>query len=173
MSKSNTVAGNNRLSPTDEARLLEAADAHSPMLGWIVRIALETGMRSSEIVTLKCSQVDLQRRAVHLDTRWVPLSKTATEAFDTALANPARPADCDLVFFGEKGKPYAFSNIFSKIKTLGLTADLRHEALCRLVERGLNVIEVAGVTGHADLCSLRRYTHLHHADVLKTLGGRC
>ena len=163
---SNTVAGKNRLAQIDEARLLEAVDARSQMLGWIVRIALETGMRPSELVNLKWSQVDLQRRAVHLDTRCVPLSKTATEAFAAALANAARPADCNLVFFGEQGRPYAFSNIFSRItKRLGLTADLRHEARCRLFERGLNIIEVAGVTGHRDLRSLRRYTHLHHPDM--------
>lgn len=32
------------------------------------------------------------------------------------------------------------------------------------------LMEEAGVTGHADLRSLRRYTHLHQADVLKKLG---
>lgn len=45
---------NRRLQRDEEARLLAAVDAHSnPMLGWIVRIALGTGMRSSEILTLQ------------------------------------------------------------------------------------------------------------------------
>ena len=46
-----TGAGRNRrLSPEEESRLLAAVDQHSnPMMGWIVRIALETGMRWSEI----------------------------------------------------------------------------------------------------------------------------
>ncbi len=80
------------------------------MLGWIVRIAIETGMRSSEITGLRCHQVDLQKRVVRLtdtkndSSRTVPLTKMATETFKTALAYPARPKDCNLVFFGEPGK---------------------------------------------------------------------
>jgi len=74
------------------------------MLGWIVRIAIETGMRSSEIATLKLTQVDLDRRIVRLiETkntlpRTVPLSKTAAENFRLALGNPARPDDTELIF---------------------------------------------------------------------------
>lgn len=37
---------NRRLTPDEEFSILAAVDEHSnPMLGWIVRIALETGMR--------------------------------------------------------------------------------------------------------------------------------
>lgn len=84
---------NRRLSVDEEKRLFEDVDKHSnPMLRWIVRIALETGMRSSEIVTLRRSQVDLARRVVRLlDTkntlpRTVPLSAAATAIFQEALA---------------------------------------------------------------------------------------
>ena len=50
---------NRRLSREEEILLLAAVDKHSnPMLRWIVRIAIETGMRSSEIVTLRRMQVD-------------------------------------------------------------------------------------------------------------------
>ena len=38
--------------------------------------------------------------------------------------------------------------------------DLRHEATTRLFEKGLNVMEVAAITGHKDLRMLQRYTHL-------------
>ncbi|AGH84313.1 Shufflon-specific DNA recombinase [Ralstonia pseudosolanacearum FQY_4] len=38
--------------------------------------------------------------------------------------------------------------------------DLRHEATSRLFEKGLNVAEVASVTGHKDTRMLMRYTHL-------------
>ena len=72
---------NRRLTTEEQDQLLKETDAHSnPMFGWIVRIALETGMRSSEIVSLRRSQVDLQRRIVRLtDTknnaaRTVPLN---------------------------------------------------------------------------------------------------
>ncbi len=47
--------------------------------------------------------------------------------------------------------------------------DLRHEATTRLFERGLNIMEVATITGHKDLRMLRRYTHLKAEDLAKKL----
>ncbi len=45
--------------------------------------------------------------------------------------------------------------------------DLRHEATSRLFEKGLNMMEVASITGYEDLKMLKRYTHLRAED----LGG--
>lgn len=53
---------NRRLTPTENKRLLATVDAYSnPMFSWIVRIALETGMRLWEIGALRIGQVDLQK----------------------------------------------------------------------------------------------------------------
>ena len=43
--------------------------------------------------------------------------------------------------------------------------DLRHEATRRFFENGLNVMEVAAITGHKDLRMLQRYTHLRAEDL--------
>jgi len=43
--------------------------------------------------------------------------------------------------------------------------DLRHEATSRFFEKGLNVMEVATITGHKDLRMLQRYTHLKAEDL--------
>jgi integrase len=43
--------------------------------------------------------------------------------------------------------------------------DLRHEAASRLFEKGLNVMEVATITGHKNLKHLQRYTHLRAEDL--------
>jgi integrase len=48
--------------------------------------------------------------------------------------------------------------------------DLRHEATTRLFELGLNIMEVATITGHKDLRMLRRYTHLKAEELAKKLG---
>jgi len=47
--------------------------------------------------------------------------------------------------------------------------DLRHEATTRFFERGLNIMEVAAITGHKDLRMLSRYTHLRAEDLAKKL----
>ena len=48
--------------------------------------------------------------------------------------------------------------------------DLRHEATTRLFEKGLNIMEVASITGHKDLRMLRRYTHLRAENLAQRLG---
>jgi integrase len=100
-----------RLTVDEEKRLLEAVDSYSnPMLAWMVKLAIETGMRQSEILNLRLPHVDLQNRIARLaDTknntaRTVPLSAAATAALSSALNNPLRSAETDLVFFGEPGR---------------------------------------------------------------------
>jgi len=85
-----------RLDANEEARLRKAIESYSnPMLGWIFTIALETGMRSSEITGLRLRQVDLTRRVARLaltkndGARTVPLTKRAAVALSAALAGIA------------------------------------------------------------------------------------
>jgi integrase len=50
--------------------------------------------------------------------------------------------------------------------------DLRHEAISRLFEKGLNPMEVAAISGHQTLQGLKAYTHIkvsHLADKLKKI----
>lgn len=175
-----------RLTVDEQQQLFFAMDAHSnPMLGWIVTIAVETGMRSSEIVTLRRTQVDTERRLAMLwdtkngSTRIVPLTRRATEVLKLAMANPLRPSDTDLVFFGEPGRdgkrrPYVFQKLWNNVvRQLGFPDlhfhDLRHEAVSRLVEAGLSDQEVAAISGHKSMQMLKRYTHLRAEDLVAKL----
>ncbi|WP_263770100.1 integrase [Propionivibrio soli] len=177
---------NRRLDADEEGRLLEAVDSHSnPMLGWIVRIAIETGMRSTEIASLRRSQVDLERRIVRLIKtkntlpRTVPLTSRATALFQKALSHPVRPIDTDLIFFGEPGKdgqrrPYNFNKVWLDLKrSVGCADlhfhDLRHEAVSRFVEAGLSDQEVSAISGHKSMQMLKRYTHLRAEDLVAKL----
>lgn len=181
-----TPGRNRRLTLDEEIRLLKAVAAHSnPMLRWIVSIALETGMRSSEITHLRRSQIDLDRRIVRLlETkntmpRTVPLSKVSVELFREALNHPARPTDTDLIFFGEPGRdgkrrPYEFNPVWLNIKrNQGLSDvrfhDLRHEAVSRFVEAGLSDQEISAISGHKSMQMLKRYTHLRAEDLVSRL----
>jgi integrase len=152
------------------------------MMGWIVRIALETGMRWSEILTLREPQVDLKRRIVRLlktkntQPRTVPLTLSAVEMFSKAIANPIRPVDTDLIFSGAPGRdgvrrPYQFDRMWQAIKRKeGLKDfhfhDLRHEAVSRFVEAGFSDQEVSAISGHKSMQMLKRYTHLRTEDLV-------
>ncbi|MFC1602014.1 integrase [Pseudomonadota bacterium] len=176
---------NRRLQPDEERALLAACDqASNPMLGWIVRIAIYTGMRAGEIQTLRQDQVDLARRVVRLNktkngsARTVPLIQQATEIFGHALAHPIR-SNTDLIFWGEPGRdghrrPYEYSPAWRRaLKRAGIVNlrfhDLRHEAVSRLVEAGLGDQEVAAISGHKSMQMLRRYTHLRAEDLVERL----
>jgi integrase len=180
------VARDRRLTTEEEGRLRAAVAEHSnPMLDWIVTIAIETGMRLSEIVTLTRDQVELRRRIIRLSEtkngspRTVPMTTAAADAMREALANPVRPIDTDLVFFGEPGqdgrrRPYVFNRTWQRIvKQLGIVDfrfhDLRHEAVSRLVEAGLSDQEVAAISGHKSMQILKRYTHLRAEDLVAKL----
>jgi integrase len=177
---------NRRLTAEEEQKLLQACDAHSnPMLGWIVRIALYTGMRAGEIKSLTRSQVNLDKRLVYLtetkngSARTVPLTREAVAVFRAALDNPLRPDDTDLIFFGEPGRdgirrPYEFRPAWHRIlKETGIQGfrfhDLRHEAVSRLVEAGLGDQEVSAISGHKSMQMLKRYTHLRAEDLVERL----
>lgn len=188
---------NRRLTWSELKRLLRACDNHSnPFLGQIVRIALYTAMRQGEILSLTRRQVDLARRVVRLENskngeaRTVPLSRRAVKVFREALANPIRPIDCELIFFGEPGNekdgqgrpkkkrgPYCVNGVWRKaVEKAGVQDfrfhDLRHEATSRLVEMGLSDQEVAAITGHKTMQMLRRYTHLRAEDLVEKLDRR-
>ena len=96
----------------------------NPMLGWIVREALYTGMRQSEIQTRTLNQVDLNRRIARLkDTkngspRLVPLTRLAVKILRAAIENPLRPKDPDLIFFGEVGR---HSQVTSRCRCCGVS----------------------------------------------------
>ncbi len=175
-----------RLTAEEEIALFRACDSHSnPMLGWMARIALYTGMRAGEIKSLTRSQVNMDKRTVHLtetkngSSRIVPLTKQATNVFRAALGNPVRPLDTNLIFWGEPGRdgirrPYEFRPAWSRtLKKAGIEElrfhDLRHEAVSRLVEAGLGDQEVSAISGHKSMQMLKRYTHLRAEDLVKRL----
>jgi integrase len=174
-----------RLSLEEEDTLLNAAKAYSnPMAYWIIKLAILTSMRKGEILSIRKRHVDLRRRIIHLpntknnQARDVPLTKEAAAVLKEALANPIRPINTDLVFFGDhpgdRDKPYIIDNAWKTIRKKTAISglrfhDLRHEAVSRLVEAGLSDMEVSAISGHKTMQMLRRYTHLRAEDLVAKL----
>ena len=139
----------------------------------VVLLALETAMRRGEILNLKWENINLSQQTCYLpmtkngSSRNVPLSLNAI----SILNDLARSFD---------GRVFPISN--TSLRGLWNRAcrraditdlhfhDLRHEATSRFFEKGLNVMEVATITGHKDLRMLQRYTHLRAEDLAKKLG---
>jgi integrase len=176
----NNRARNRRLqdaenaSDTEETRLFTACRrCRNPYLLPIVRFALETAMRQSEIVRLHWQHVNIKRRTAFLpdtkngDSRTVPLSGIAVDVL-TALPRSISGEVFPGVTTQSIKKAFIRATHRAGIEDLHFH-DLRHEATTRLFEQGLNIMEVSSITGHRDLQMLRRYTHLRAEDLAKKL----
>jgi integrase len=153
-----------RLMPGEEVALLTSADrGKGGFLRSVIILAIETGMRRSEIVGLEWEHIHLERRYLHLTVtkngspRGVPLSRKALAVLE------ALPERSGSVFPGVtvEAVKRAFQNACKRCGIVDLRFhDLRHEAISRLFEKGLNPMEAASISGHKTLSMLKRYTHL-------------
>jgi integrase len=161
-----------RLNLASEKALLDACDL-SPMreLTTIVKIALATAMRRSELMNLEWSQIDLEGQKIYLDKtkndqpRQVPVSNVLVQV----LSEIERKDSCKVFPCGLAKLRYHFQRA---IKIAGIKFsesenpfdnftfhDLRHAALSNLSDLGLNTVELAAISGHTSLSMLSRYTH--------------
>jgi integrase len=164
-----------RLQGDEEHRLLtQCRAARNPWLAHFVSLAVATGMRRGELLSLQWANVDLEKRTAFLpitkngEARRVPLSSQALAIFQ------GLPSSCNGRVFGNLtvgGLKKSFKRAVRRahIEDLRLH-DLRHEATSRFFEKGLNMMEVAFVTGHKTLQMLKRYTHLSATDLAARLG---
>lgn len=166
---------NRRLQSGEEQRLLDAADAgRNPWMKPMIILAIETAMRQGELLSLTWDNLDLDKRVAHLpmtkngEARDVPLSQRATEAL-RRLADER--LDERVVPTTKSAVEQAWQHLRARAGCSDLRYhDLRHEAVTRLLERGLNVIETATISGHKELRMLQRYSHLKAVDLVERLG---
>ena len=164
-------ARNRRLEDGEFDRLEEAArQTKNPHIWPVIVFAIETGMRRGEILGLRWGHVDLDRRIAYLpltkngSSREVPLSTKAA----LVLARQRQRNDTPSPF---PVTPNGFRLAWDRLRNrAGLSElrfhDLRHEAISRFFELGLNIPEVAVISGHRDPRMLFRYTHLRAVDLV-------
>lgn len=146
-------------------------EARSPLMKPLLVLALATGMRRGELLSMQWRHVDLVRRTVFLprtkngSARTVPLSPKAV----AQLASLPRTDTQCLPMTGNSVR-LAFERIRKRAGIVDLTFhDLRHEAVSRFIESGLSLAQVQMISGHRDLRMLMRYTHLQTADIVAKL----
>lgn len=177
-----------RLSKEEEALLLAECDrSRAWYLGSVVRLALETAARLGELHKLRWKEIDLQRRTAFIrdakngESRLLPLSSAAM----VVLQNLPRSVDGRLFPVSDESIKSSFHDAVVRARAAYVRDhgdlegdvlvdlrfhDLRHEAVSRLFELGLNPMEVASISGHKTLSMLQRYTHLRAEDLARKLG---
>jgi integrase len=165
----------------EEALLIACAASGAHYLHSFVVLAIETGMRFGELAGVLWKHVDLDKRTIYLpDTkngqaRTVPLSTRALSAIQM------QPRSIDGRLFSAQPGSIRSAFLIALSKAQGAQPDsreflrglrfhdLRHEAVSRLFEIGLNPIEVGMITGHKTLSMLQRYTHLRSEELVAKL----
>jgi integrase len=170
--------GRQRRISAEEISSLRKSLAHcrSPMPSLIFELALATGMRRGEILSLKWRHLNLQMRTAHLpstkngDKRDIPLSDDAVRILEQSKAHST---ECELVYPIElEAFKSAWQRAVERAGVLDLRFhDLRHEAISRFFEIGLSLPEVAVISGHRDPRMLLRYTHIPATTIALKLRG--
>ena len=148
-----------------------SSDSRSYFLKPLIIIAVEKGMRLGELLSLTWDNTDLQKGTAFLpdtkngNSRTVPLSPKA-------IATIIKLNSRSKALFPVSDNAIRLS--WNKLrKRSGLQDirfhDLRHEAISSFFERGLNIAEVALISGHKDPRMLMRYTHLRAEGIAKKL----
>lgn len=139
-----------------------------------------TGLRVSELVNLRLSEMDLNQGLVRISgkgakERLVPLGEWALEWLNRYLRE-ARPVllktPCDAVFLTRFGSAMTRQMFWNTIKHHALTAGidptrisphtLRHAFATHLLNHGADLRVVQLLLGHADISTTQIYTHVAH-----------
>ena len=143
-------------------------DCCAPHLRPIVTVALNTGMRRGEILSLKWEQVDLSHGFILLgitkngERREIPINTTLEYLFNDLSKN----ADSVYVFVDKDGNPYQSvkRSFATACRNAGIHDfrfhDQRHTFASHLVMAGIDLTSVKELLGHKSLNMTMRYAHL-------------
>lgn len=141
----------------------------------IVILAYETAMRRGEILSVRPDMVNFKLRVIHLtetkngESRDVPLSSVAFSLLKELC--DGRDSDQILFPYVDYTVSQAFRRAAKRIKLSDVCFhSLRHTAITRYAEKGLNTIQLQCISGHKSIGMLSRYSHLKASSVAVLMG---
>jgi integrase len=173
------------LSKDEEKRLREnLKDSDTDFLEVIVLLALNTGMRKGELLSLEWNHINFDNKIVTVDfqnaksgnTRHLPLN---TQAFNTLKLWQQETDRIGFVFKDKKNAqlkdfPYVWGALLDEAQITNFRFhDLRHHFASKLVMASVDLNTVRELLGHSDLKMTLRYAHLapeHKAAAVNLIG---
>lgn len=169
------------LSQGEVEQLLAQPDVDSPR-GQRDRAMLEslyaTGLRVSELVGLKISNINLEAGYVRTlgkgsKERFIPMGEKAIEAIKDYLSSGrfqmTKGGNSPYLFLNSSGRPMTRQGFWKIIKKYGAKAgikkkitphSIRHSFATHLLEAGADLRSVQVMLGHADISTTQIYTHV-------------
>jgi integrase len=164
-----------RLSQEEYEKVLaEARRRRNPLIAYIIEWAKESAMRRGEILAMKWNHINLKERVLTIpetktdEARKIPITRALLAILEAQEVNRDRVFDIDV--------NNLHSTVRRVLKKVGLSDEFsfhlwRHEACSSLFEKGLNIPEVASISGHRNWAVMKRYTHVSPQAVLARLEG--
>ncbi len=159
---------NTRLRYLDEKEIRKLHDACAEHLKPIVTVALNTGMRKEEILSLKWKHLDFRSRTISIldtkngESRELPMN----DIVYGTLVDIRKIPDSPWVFCKKNGKRYgnvrkAFEGARKRAGIVDFRFhDLRHTFASHLVMAGVDLRTVQELLGHKSFEMTLRYAHL-------------
>jgi len=156
---------NLRILSNEEFKLLY--NAASTELKTVLLMALNTGMRLGEILSLKLNDINLTeghllvRDSKNYDSRYIPIHPELKQV----LKQLKESSNSEYVFSHADGTPVKSikKGFRSALKRSGIDHcrfhDLRHTFASNLVMNGVDLVTVSQLMGHKDLTMTKRYSH--------------
>lgn len=164
----------------DMVKVLDQVEFNDSLEGWRDKLILElfyaTGIRLSELINLKESQVDLRSRTIKVlgkrnKERVIPFSAglvSIIENYRTVRNREVEPKDHGLLFVtasGERCYPMMIYRTVKKYLDHFTTTEkrsphvLRHTYATHLLNKGAEINAVKELLGHTSLAATQVYTH--------------
>ena len=149
----------------------------------MIEMLYATGMRISELVNLKITDIDMKRCVVKVfgkgsKERLVPFGETALDSLRSYL-NERELSSSKEIFLSNRGKKMTRVAFWQRVKIYLIRENLknsisphtlRHAFATHLLNRGADLRSVQLLLGHSDLSTTQIYTHIAKqrlSDVLK------
>ncbi|MEG0805554.1 MAG: site-specific tyrosine recombinase XerD [Lachnospiraceae bacterium] len=146
----------------------------------MLELLYATGIRVSELITLKLSDINLQMDYVLCGNgqkeRVIPFGNMAKEALLNYLKNGrsqlVSDEDCCMLFTNCSGKPMSRQGFWKLIKYYGKKAEivseitphtLRHSFAAHLVDNGADIKSVQEMMGHSDIATTQIYLQMNQS----------
>ena len=146
----------------------------------VLALIYSAGLRGQEVINLKISDIDFERKTIHIrhskykKDRIVPLAESMAEGLKKYL----RAENPHIWLFNGKEPDGRYSVkglswvMRENLKKTSITKDvnlhsLRHSYATHLLEQGLNIVTLKELLGHADITTTMIYLHVAQCSLIK------